>query len=71
MAGGTILGGETSEVYAVARQIAVEHGLELADVGRSYAFASRRDTFGALILASTLGIMRSLERSTQGAVPAD
>jgi Uncharacterized protein with a C-terminal OMP (outer membrane protein) domain len=60
----------TPEAYASAGQIAVEHGLELADVGRSDAFAPRRDTPGAFTFASALGNTRTLEGGPQGAARA-
>lgn len=56
----------TPEAYASAAQIAVEQGLELANVGRSDAFAPRRDGLGAYTFASALGSTRTLESSTQG-----
>ena len=56
----------TPEAYAAAGQVTVEQGLELADVGRSVAFAPRRDTPGAFTFASTLGNIRTLDSSLQG-----
>lgn len=50
----------TPEAYASARQLTVEQGLELADAGRSDAFATRRDTAGAFTFASMLGNTRTL-----------
>lgn len=63
-------GGEAPETCASAGQIAVEHGLELANVGRSDAFAPRRDTPGAFTFASTLRNTRTLAGGAQGAARA-
>lgn len=60
----------TPEAYASAGQIAVEHGLELADVGRSDAFSPRRGTPGGFTFASALGNTRTLEGGAQGAARA-
>jgi len=56
----------TPEAYASATQIAVEQGLELANVGRSDAFAPRTDGSGAYTFASALGSTRTLESGTHG-----
>ena len=56
----------TPEPYAAAGQLMVEQGLELADVGRSDAFAPNRDTPGAFTFASTLGNIRTLDSRLQG-----
>lgn len=56
----------TPEAYAATGQVTVEQGLELADVGRSIAFAPRRDTRGAFTFASALGNIRTLDSSLQG-----
>ncbi|EJL31523.1 autotransporter domain-containing protein, partial [Novosphingobium sp. AP12] len=66
----TVFAQLTPEAYASADQIAVEHGLELADVGRSDAFAPRRAAPGAFTFASTLGNTRTLEGGPQGAARA-
>ena len=66
----TVFAQLTPEAYASAGQIAVEQGLELADVGRSDAFAPRRDTPGGFTFASALGNTRTLEGGTQGAARA-
>lgn len=66
----TVFAQLTPEAYASAGQIAVEHGLELADVGRSDAFAPRRETPGGFTFASALGNTRTLEGSPQGAARA-
>jgi hypothetical protein len=62
----TVFAQLTPEAYASAGQIAVEHGLEIADVGRSDAFAPRRDTPGAFTFGSMLGNTRTLEGGAQG-----
>jgi hypothetical protein len=54
----------TPEAYASARQLTVEQGLELADAGRSDAFATHRDTAGAFSFASTLGDTRTLRSNS-------
>jgi hypothetical protein len=64
----TVFAQLTPEAYASAGQIAVEQGLELADVGRSDAFAPRRHTPGAFTFGSMLGNTRTLEGGSQ--VPA-
>lgn len=56
------------EAYASASQITVEHGLGLADAGRSDAFAPRRDTPGGFTFASGLANFRTLEDGAQGTV---
>ncbi|MBH0113200.1 hypothetical protein I5E68_09600 [Novosphingobium sp. YJ-S2-02] len=63
----TVFAQLTPEAYASAGQISVEHGLELADVGRSDAFTSRRDTPGLFTFASALGNTRTLEGGPHGA----
>lgn len=60
----------TPEAYASATQIAVEQGLELANIGRSDAFAARTNGPGAYTFASALGSTRTLESGTQGASKA-
>ncbi|PZU45014.1 MAG: hypothetical protein DI568_14665 [Sphingomonas sp.] len=54
------------EAYASVGQIIVEHGLDLADVGRSAAFATERDSPGAFTFAAMLGNTRTLNSSAQG-----
>jgi len=54
------------EAYASASQITVEQGIELAELGRGNAFATRRDTPGLFTFASALANTRELESAAQG-----
>lgn len=56
----------TPEAYASADQITIENGLQLADVGRSSAFGTQRETRGAFMFGSTLGNFRTLDSNAQG-----
>ena len=58
------------EAYASASQITIEQGIELAEMGRNQAFATRRSAPGFFAFANALANTRELEGTDQGAARA-